>query len=422
MTSVTVDRDGTGDSTRRDEILDAAASVFAAEGVRASLKEIADACGILPGSLYHHFESKDAILVELVERYRADLAEAAARARAALRASGSASPTEVLVELATDIEACGVRHRAALQLTLFEPPTGASDLLRDVLDRDPHVVERAARDLLRAGQKVGEIRSDLEVARFADRLCGSMLHLGAGVLVGRPGSDRLALVKARMLVSGLAVQPPTDAHLDGSAAFAAASAAIADWHDEVDDEDERWSALRAAARSEFGRRGYEATTIRDIAGAADVSTGTVYRLVGSKYELLLSVMQSFTGNVTAGWAAVLDSPSSAVEKLDALMWIDINVIDRFREDYRIQLAGLRESTPEIAERGWAMSRRLREIRTLLARGTKAGELLARGGSADERAWCALELIWMPENLVVTGTRPALALARDTVLRGAAARS
>ena len=55
-------------ASRRDEILDAAAEVFASSGVRASLKEIADASGILPGSLYHHFESKDAILVELVER------------------------------------------------------------------------------------------------------------------------------------------------------------------------------------------------------------------------------------------------------------------------------------------------------------------------------------------------------------------
>jgi hypothetical protein len=34
--------------TRRDEILLAAATLFAASGVRTSLKDIADACGILP--------------------------------------------------------------------------------------------------------------------------------------------------------------------------------------------------------------------------------------------------------------------------------------------------------------------------------------------------------------------------------------
>ena len=55
------------------EILETAASLIASSGMRTSLKEIADACGILPGSLYHHFDSKEAILVELIEQYRADL-------------------------------------------------------------------------------------------------------------------------------------------------------------------------------------------------------------------------------------------------------------------------------------------------------------------------------------------------------------
>ena len=54
------------DGTRRTEILQTAASLIAISGLRTSLQEIADAAGILPGSLYHHFESKEAILVELL--------------------------------------------------------------------------------------------------------------------------------------------------------------------------------------------------------------------------------------------------------------------------------------------------------------------------------------------------------------------
>ena len=61
------------DGTRRTEILQTAASLIATSGLRTSLQEIADAAGILPGSLYHHFESKEAILVELLRRYHADL-------------------------------------------------------------------------------------------------------------------------------------------------------------------------------------------------------------------------------------------------------------------------------------------------------------------------------------------------------------
>ena len=87
--------------------------------------------------------------------------------------------------------------------------------------------------------------------------------------------------------------------------------------DKDEDEDERLPMLRAVARSEFGRRGYEATTVRDIASASGFSVGSVYRLIGSKDELLLSVMRSFTDNISAGWEAVLDSQGTTIEKLDA---------------------------------------------------------------------------------------------------------
>ena len=45
------------DGGRREEILETAAELFGTSGLRTSLREIADACGILPGSLYHHFDS-----------------------------------------------------------------------------------------------------------------------------------------------------------------------------------------------------------------------------------------------------------------------------------------------------------------------------------------------------------------------------
>ncbi len=46
-------------SERRDEILAIAAQLFAERGFAATtVREIADAAGILSGSLYHHFDSK----------------------------------------------------------------------------------------------------------------------------------------------------------------------------------------------------------------------------------------------------------------------------------------------------------------------------------------------------------------------------
>src|SRR5947209_11706377 len=61
-------------NNRRDVILDKAAQLFATKGVAATtVREIADSVGLLSGSLYHHFESKDAIVDELLRRFTDDL-------------------------------------------------------------------------------------------------------------------------------------------------------------------------------------------------------------------------------------------------------------------------------------------------------------------------------------------------------------
>lgn len=58
------------DSERRAEILAIAAEIFARKGyVNATVREIADASGILAGSLYHHFESKEAMVDEILSTF-----------------------------------------------------------------------------------------------------------------------------------------------------------------------------------------------------------------------------------------------------------------------------------------------------------------------------------------------------------------
>lgn len=67
-------RSGSGATTRRSEILTKAASLFAKQGISATtVREIADAVGILSGSLYHHFESKEEMVHEIIASYLEDL-------------------------------------------------------------------------------------------------------------------------------------------------------------------------------------------------------------------------------------------------------------------------------------------------------------------------------------------------------------
>lgn len=67
--------------SRREELLSIAAAVFAEKGFEGStIREIADRAGILSGSLYHHFESKEEMAAEVTRRYWDDLEEANRRA------------------------------------------------------------------------------------------------------------------------------------------------------------------------------------------------------------------------------------------------------------------------------------------------------------------------------------------------------
>jgi AcrR family transcriptional regulator len=304
-------------------------------------------------------------------------------------------------------------------MTMCEPPSSASDELIRVTSQSSGAIEKAMRETLEMGADAGVIKPRVDLGMFADRLCKVLLHISLGVFNNVPGGDEIPAIRLRALVDGIAPDTPSDKVLDASVPLRAAADAIAGWGAGAD-EDARLPALRAAARGEFGKRGYEATTMRDIAKAAGMSVGSVYRVVGSKDELLGSIMESFEGNANAGWLAIVKAEGSVVEKLDALMWLDINLVERFRDEYMIRLAWLRESPPSNTNLGTSFGARLNDLKSLLAAGKRSGELRVDGPSADIRAWAIFELLWFPAELVATlGLGPSHALARNTLLRGGA---
>ena len=61
-------------SARRNELLGLAAALFAERGLRATtVRDIADAAGILSGSLYHHFDSKESMVDEILRDFLDEL-------------------------------------------------------------------------------------------------------------------------------------------------------------------------------------------------------------------------------------------------------------------------------------------------------------------------------------------------------------
>jgi len=60
--------------TRREELLRIAAGLFAEKGFKnTTVRDIADAAGILSGSLYHHFDSKESMVDEILSTFQEEL-------------------------------------------------------------------------------------------------------------------------------------------------------------------------------------------------------------------------------------------------------------------------------------------------------------------------------------------------------------
>ena len=60
--------------TRRSQLLGIAAGLFAQKGFKnTTVRDIADASGILSGSLYHHFDSKESMVDEILSTFQEEL-------------------------------------------------------------------------------------------------------------------------------------------------------------------------------------------------------------------------------------------------------------------------------------------------------------------------------------------------------------
>jgi AcrR family transcriptional regulator len=408
-----------GGGTRREEILATAARMFASSGLKVSLQEIAEACGILAGSLYHHFASKEAIVAELIAAYRADLEALADDARASLD-SPQRSDLERIVQFAEAIVGCATRHPAALLQTLYMAPSDKDPRGSLSTPFAPDVIVQAMNAILHAARENGYIRPDTNPEMLASQLCESMFNSGLGTYHLKPEGTEVPRTKCQMLLQGIAIAPPGDAALDASPAFEIAQNVIENW--ETQEGDLQLARLQQAARREFGRNSFEAATVRDIAEAANMSTSAIYRLAGSKDNLLASIMKPFVKHVSESWDELMESSSSNVEKLDALIWVNINLLDRFSEEFRIQIAWLRNAPPQPWADFSGFAKRLCQLKSLLKAGEQEGTFRQPGSSLDIRAHCLLELSWMPRTMMLARGRPAaLAQARATLIRGAAAK-
>lgn len=170
----------------RTDLISAATKVFATRGYRAaSLRDIAEAAGILRGSVYHHVTSKEELLlegllpaleqttVEVEKVIDAALAEAKPDFAAALRTAINTHMHCLYVDESLE----GVKVYLAENLLALH-----SDLTSEAKSRLRMLTRRHERNFARlyaAGMKAGAFRDDI------DPLLDSYLVLGACNWVSR---------------------------------------------------------------------------------------------------------------------------------------------------------------------------------------------------------------------------------------------
>lgn len=160
---------------RREAILEAALSVFSDLGyTQATLNDVADRVGVTKGCLYHYFESKERLLLELVK----DRIASAIVADEAL-ASSEGTREEILrgflERLWSHFQEPGQIEVAILALTeLPKVPAAARMLHEEVVARS----ERALREVLNRGRRGDEVPAE-EVHRAAKMI--PLMILGAAM-------------------------------------------------------------------------------------------------------------------------------------------------------------------------------------------------------------------------------------------------
>ena len=75
-------------------------------------------------------------------------------------------------------------------------------------------------------------------------------------------------------------------------------------------EDDTRTRIRLAALRLFARQGYEGTTTRDLAAAANVAEGTLFRYFANKKAILVEV-------VTSGWVEILTDLLTELSEMDS---------------------------------------------------------------------------------------------------------
>ncbi|MEU2668342.1 TetR/AcrR family transcriptional regulator [Streptomyces sp. NPDC007164] len=187
---------------RRRELLATAAEVFAAQGYNATtVRKIADAAGMLAGSLYYHFDSKESMLDEILSTFLTELWEGYDTVLAA-----GLAPRQTIEALVTESFREIDRHRAAVAIYQKEARHLADQPRFQYLADSQQKFEKAWLGTLERGVADHSFRADLDI-RLTYRFVRDTVWVAASWY--RPGGlhspEEIARQYLSMVLDGIAL-------------------------------------------------------------------------------------------------------------------------------------------------------------------------------------------------------------------------
>lgn len=185
---------------RRQEILDAAAQIFFEKGYDAtSTKDIADAAGLLKGSLYYYVETKEDFLFEIIKESHDGALATLERVRAF-----DGEPLQQLAHLVQEHLHYFVEHLVKTTV-YFREFRVLSKERQQIIAAEGDVYLDFVRSLLARGQREGMIDAAIDVRLVSIGIVGM---LNSAWLWFQPGgarsTDEIAAEFVRIIVGGVA--------------------------------------------------------------------------------------------------------------------------------------------------------------------------------------------------------------------------
>jgi|SRR5579871_118659 len=324
-----------------DRLFDTAARLFWEKGYAATTtREIASAVGIQQASLYYHIASKEDLLYQLcvssLERLHTDVETAV---------GGVTGPLErVRALMAAHLNTLlthQVRH-----VTIVTELRALSESHHDEVLRRRKNYAALVRSVLHDAQAAGVIRNDIP-AQYLYLALLNVLNWSVRWFRGdrELSTERIIELFVPMFLEGAAASPSslavTAPELTGRRRKSGAGRVSSDGSDRPTAE----RMLHTAAVL-FSRKGYAATSTREIAALLRIQKASLYYHIESKEDLLFTICQSSLEQIRRDVETAIGGVAGPFERIRTLVRAHVESMLRDQEEHAATLSEMRALSEE----------------------------------------------------------------------------